>query len=117
MRNKYPILLLICLLLVILTACGGTSSSGTQKEVTITVHDNYFDPKDITVTANQPVKVTFINKGSTVHIVEIKGLIAETTMQPGETRSFTITPQKRSYMLYDELYLSKGMEGTFKGSD
>jgi iron uptake system component EfeO len=118
MRSRYAHLLLtgLVFLALALSACGGTESSA-KSEVTINVYDNYFDPKNIDVKANDAVKVTFINKGTNVHIVEIKGLIAETTMQPGETKSFTITPQKRSYKLYDELYVSKGMEGVFQGTE
>ncbi|GHO70681.1 iron ABC transporter substrate-binding protein [Ktedonobacter sp. SOSP1-52] len=124
MLVKQRMLLLILLLcglpLVLLAACGSTSDgnkTGGKNAVTINAYDNYFDPKTINVTANQPVEVTFVNKGTNVHIVEIKGLIAETTMQPGEKKSFTITPQQRSYKLYDELYVSKGMEGAFTGTD
>lgn len=106
--------LLMCgLPLVLLTACGAASNNSktsNKNAVTINAYDNYFDPKTINVSANQPVQVTFVNKGTNVHIVEIKGLVAETTMQPGEKKTFTITPQQRSYKLYDELYVSKGME-------
>lgn len=109
--------LFVCLALLF-TACGqsGTGTPGTTRQtVTVNVFDNYFDPKNITVAPGKSVEVTFINKGSNVHIVEILGLTAETTLQPGGKVTFTITPQARVYKMYDELYVSKGMVGSFSG--
>lgn len=109
--------LLLCLALLF-AACGQATSNTpgtTRQTVTVNVYDNYFDPKNISVAPSKPVEVTFINKGSNVHIVEILGLTAETTLQPGAKVTFTITPQERSYKMYDELYVSKGMLGSFSG--
>src|SRR5690242_2393839 len=120
MRAFKGVLLLVCIGLL-LTACGGQNSQTTKSDtskstaITVNVHDNYFDPQNIAVTPGQPVAVTFVNKGSNVHIVEILGLTAETTLQPGSKATFTITPQKRSYKMYDELYVSQGMQGAFSG--
>lgn len=120
MRVLKGVIFLVCIGLLF-TACGGqpsqTTKSGTSKStaITVNVHDNYFDPQNVNVTPGQPVAVTFVNKGSNVHIVEILGLTAETTLQPGSKATFTITPQKRSYKMYDELYVSQGMQGAFSG--
>ncbi|GHO91308.1 iron uptake system component EfeO [Reticulibacter mediterranei] len=120
MRVLKGVLFLVCIGLL-LTACGGQNSQATKSDtskstaITVNVHDNYFDPQNINVTPEQPVAVTFVNKGSNVHIVEILGLTAETTLQPGSKATFTITPQKRSYKMYDELYVSQGMQGAFSG--
>jgi plastocyanin len=112
-----------CLTAFGLTACGGTGSNGTssstteivKEEVTIAVHDNYFDPKEVKVLANVPIKVTFVNKGAKVHIVEIKGLTSEETLQPGQSKPFTLTAKEQSYKMYDELFESQGMTGTYQG--
>jgi iron uptake system component EfeO len=120
MRVLKGVIFLVCIGLL-LTACGGQTSQTTKSDtskstaITVNVHDNYFDPQNINVTPGQPVAVTFVNKGSNVHIVEILGLTAETTLQPGSKATFTITPQKRSYKMYDELYVSQGMQGAFSG--
>ncbi|WP_220199281.1 iron uptake system protein EfeO [Ktedonospora formicarum] len=120
-RGMHLLVLLMCssLSLFLFAACGSStgSTNSTKTSVTINAYDNYFDPKVITVPANQDVTVTFINKGTNVHIVEIKGLVAETTLQPGQQKTFTIKPQNRTYQLYDELYVGKGMEGQFTGTD
>ncbi len=120
MRVFKGVLFLACIALL-LTACGGQNSQATKSDtakstaITVNVHDNYFDPQNVAATPGQPVVVTFVNKGSNVHIVEILGLTAETTLQPGNKATFTITPQKRSYKMYDELYVSQGMQGAFSG--
>jgi iron uptake system component EfeO len=120
MRVFKGVLFLACIALL-LTACGGQNSQTTKSDaaksptITVNVHDNYFDPQNVAATPGQPVAVTFVNKGSNVHIVEILGLTAETTLQPGSKATFTITPQKRSYKMYDELYVSQGMQGAFSG--
>nr|MBA3824978.1 cupredoxin domain-containing protein [Ktedonobacterales bacterium] len=93
----------LCLLAV--TACGTIKlSNANQHAVTITIHDNYFSPNAITVPPRQPVKITLINMGVNVHIVEIKGLTPEAPLQPGQSASFTVTPQARAYQIYDEIY-------------
>ena len=96
-----------------LAACGSTTPA--KHSVTILVYDNYFDPATVTVAPRDAVTVTFTNKGKNVHIVEIKGLTGESTLQPGQSKSFTITPQERSYKMYDEIYVSGGMVGAFIG--
>ena len=106
--------ILTCLLAV--TACGTPStSSASQHAVTITIHDNYFSPDAITVPPLQPVKITLVNVGVNVHIVEIKGLTPEAPLQPGQSATFTVTPQARAYQIYDEIYVVDGMTGTFSG--
>ena len=107
-----------CLLLLLLcTSCGSTSVSAkvTQPHVTINIYDNYFDPNTVHVPPNQTTKVTFINKGTNVHIVEVRGLTPQTTILPGNSESFMISAQARPYKMYDELYVSSGMVGTYTG--
>jgi plastocyanin len=105
-----------------LAACGGGGTGGNEsptgtlkQDVTITVYDNYFDPKEVKVPTNVPVKVTFVNKGKHVHIVEIKGLTSEETLQPGQSKLFTLTAKEQSYKMYDELFESQGMTGIYQG--
>ncbi len=106
---------------LLLAACGGSSTTAEKAfqasgSLTIKAYDYYFDPKSIEVPANQPITITFTNKGKVTHIAEIKGLISETTLQPGESKTFTVTPLERAYTLYDEVYVVQGMQGVFKGT-
>ncbi|HEX5502486.1 MAG TPA: cupredoxin domain-containing protein [Thermomicrobiales bacterium] len=112
--------LALAVMMPLLGACGaGTPTSGggaaPASEVKIVAKDDVFDPKTYTVPAGQPVKVTFVNAGKHIHEVEIKGLIAETQLQPGESRSFTVTPEKKTYTLYCEIHEDQGMVGEFTG--
>jgi iron uptake system component EfeO len=109
-------------LVFLLAACGQAATPGAGSKasssapLSVNVFDNYFEPQSLSSAPRQEVEVTFTNKGSNVHIVEILGLTAETTLQPGGKVTFKITPQERSYKMYDELYVSKGMVGAFVGS-
>lgn len=109
--------LLGVLFAALLVACGTTAANvgPVESEVMITARDNLFEPKTVKVPGGKAVKVTFTNAGKNVHEVEIKGLVSETKLQPGESRSFTIKPEKQSYKIYCEIHEDKGMEGTFIG--
>jgi plastocyanin len=101
-----------------LGACGtqeNATAGPAESEVTINVKDNVFDPGTVTVPAGTAVKVTFVNQGQNVHEVEIKGLVAETKLQPGQNRSFTITPTQQTYKMYCEIHEDQGMVGQFVG--
>jgi plastocyanin len=91
---------------------GGTQASG---EIKIAAKDNVFEPKSVTVPAGKAVKVTFTNEGQNPHEVEIKDLTDETMLQPGQSKTFTITPEKKTYKMYCEIHEDQGMEGEFIG--
>lgn len=121
-RKVFPTVMalsLLTMLALLFSGCGSSSATSgavqASGKLTITAYDNYFDPKNINVPADAPITITFVNKGKVSHIVEIKGLISETTLQPGQSKSFTVTPLPRSYKLYDEVYVVSGMEGVFVG--
>ncbi len=105
--------------LAFLAGCGTeqNASEGPKAEssVRIAARDDFFDPKVVSVEADKPVEVTFVNRGSNPHEVEIKGLVPETMIQPGESRSFTVTPKRRTYRMYCEIHEDDGMEGRFVG--
>jgi len=106
---------------LVLGACGAQATATTSgagapaHEVKIVAKDNAFDPAAYAVPAGQPIRVTFLNSGKNVHELEIKGLIAETQLQPGESKSFTVTPEKQSYELYCEIHEDQGMKGESVG--
>lgn len=103
-------------------ACGSavqptatSPASAGAATVRIVGKDNVFEPSAYTVTAGKPVVVTFVNEGKNVHEFEIKGLVPETKIQPGQSREFTVTPEKKTYELYCEIHEDQGMKGTFTG--
>ncbi len=111
----------LVLLLISVAACGTSGAAGAgsvgaaDSEVRIAARDNLFEPTTVRVPAGKAVKVTFVNEGKNVHEVEIKGLVKETKLQPGESRSFTVTPEKKTYTMYCEIHEDQGMEGVFVG--
>ncbi|HEX5167173.1 MAG TPA: cupredoxin domain-containing protein [Thermomicrobiales bacterium] len=121
------ILLLVCMLSVLLAACGsdddddddaasnGAAASPAANTIRIVTNDNVFEPEAVTAPAGEPVTVTFVNEGDNVHEVEIEGLVDETMLQPGESKDFTFTPEKKEYRMYCEIHEDEGMEGTFTG--
>lgn len=120
----------ICALPVLLTvtACGtqdsgsavgtsgtqGASSGGSATEIVITANDNKFEPAEYTAPSGQPLKITLKNAGNNPHTVEIEKLIAETSLAPGQSKSFEIAAQSPgTYELECEIHLDEGMKGTF----
>lgn len=77
--------------------------------------DNQFEPATDTTPAGKPVKVTFVNEGENLHEVKGKGLMPEMKLQPGQSRKFTVTPEKKTYELSGEIPVEQGMKGTFTG--
>ena len=108
------------MMIALLSACGGQSSATKTapkkvSDVTITVRDDFFDPDTVAVTPNQSMNLTFVNKGNTVHLIEVQGLTGDITLQPGDTITTLVKPLARSYNMVDELHYKSGMAGTLIG--
>ena len=96
---------------------GGTSSTTPQadaQEVRIVAKDNIFDPMTYTVEAGKPIKLTAVNEGQEVHEVEVKDLMPETKLVPGESKTVDLGAlQPGTYRIYCEIHKDQGMEGEF----
>lgn len=116
-------LALVGVLSVLLAACGdddgaasaGSTDSPAANTIRIVTNDNVFDPEAVTAPVGEAVTVTFVNEGDNVHEIEIVDLVDETMLQPGESRSFTFTPEQKEYRMYCEIHEDEGMTGTFTG--
>jgi plastocyanin len=125
MNRWRGLLVLVCVLSMLFVACGddddddassdGAAASPAANTIRIVAKDNVFEPEAVTATAGEPVTVTFVNEGDNVHEVEIVDLVDETMLQPGESKSFTFTPEQKEYRMYCEIHEDEGMEGTFTG--
>lgn len=80
-------------------AAGGSDEAASQ-EVTITMHDIYFDPAELTIPANTPVKVVLPNQGAAVHDFSIDSLGISVTVNPGETGEVVINAPAGEYDFY-----------------
>lgn len=77
---------------------GGDTAAA--QEVTITMHDIYFDPAEMTIPANTPVKVLIPNEGAAVHDFSIDALGISVTVNPGETGEVVINAPAGEYEYY-----------------
>ncbi len=114
--SALPLLLLLTTLLAGCGEGGAAAASGPPpagvQEVRIAARDNVFEPKTVKLEAGKKVRVTFANEGKNVHEPEIKGLIGETKLAAGQSKSFDVTPKAGTLRLYCEIHESQGMEGT-----
>ena len=97
------------------TATVGGGSGGTQQgaqEINIVAKDNLFEPKTYTAEAGKPIRITATNSGQNVHEVEVKDLLPETKLSPGQNKSIDLqSAQPGTYRVYCEIHEDEGMEG------
>lgn len=89
-----------------------TPSPGDAQEIRIVAKDNMFDPKTYTAQSGKPLSLVALNEGQNVHEVEVKGLMSESKLTPGQSKTVSIgalTPG--AYKIYCEIHSSEGMEG------
>ena len=92
------------------TAPAATTAEGTAAGPTVTIdaEDIYFKPNLITLPADTPVTVVFTNKGQAVHNFSLndhnnsglENLNIDVTVNPGETKTFTINAPAGDYYFY-----------------
>ena len=104
-------------------ACGGgggkkePTKTVTNGEITVDAFDVHFDVGDIKTKAG-PLKVTLVNKGAQPHTFRVKDTDFELKVQPGETKSGTVTLEKGTYD-YDcsfDGHAAQGMKGEIQVS-
>ena len=100
------------------TSTGGSASSsratGDGQTITITATDNLFNPKTYSAAAGKPMQLTLVNTGKNIHKVEVKGLISETELAPGQTKTLDVpNPTAGTYKIYCETHEDTGMTGEF----
>jgi plastocyanin len=109
----------------LLQACGGNStsvlrSSGTPtsnatnidiRGIRIVARDNVFEPR--TYVAQGPAfRISMSNEGSNIHEVEVEGLVPETRLAPGQSKSLDVADVKAgTYRIYCEIHEDERMEG------
>ena len=114
--------LLSAMMFLLVVGCGseptptpgaGAGAEGVQS-VTITAKDNVFEPASYTVEAGQPIKLTVVNAGQNIHEVEVKDLLPETKLAPGQSKTVDVASQQPgTHKIYCEIHEDTGMEGEF----
>ena len=81
---------------------------------TVTSHDIYFDPKELTVPADQEVVVSLPNEGATAHNFSIDALGISVDEAAGETYEATVNAPAGDYEYYCNVpgHKQAGMVGT-----
>src|SRR5688572_27862295 len=100
------------------TASTKTSSSESER-VAVSMKDNFFEPKDISVERGEAITFAVKNDGQAIHDMHIMSLTAEgkdfmsnTTVQPGESSSSTATFSKAGTLKFQCDFHLPDMVGT-----
>lgn len=98
------------------TVTNVTTKSNDAKTFTIDATEFSFKPDAFTLSAGEPVTLTFRNMGKYPHNFTISALNIHTkTIQPGESDTITFTPSKAGlfeYICSVDSHADKGMKGT-----
>ena len=80
------------------TTSGSSNSSKEATEVKVVMHDNTFDPAEITVNSGAPVKFEVKNEGTAIHNMSIqsqagegKNYTSDAIVKPGGESTFEVT--------------------------
>jgi plastocyanin len=93
---------------------GNGSGQADVQEITITSKDSVFDPATYTAEAGKPIKLTVVNAGQNVHEVEVKDLMPETKLAPGQSKTVELPAQQAgTHRIYCEIHEDEKMEGEF----
>ena len=107
---------LLCVLLLLLTACSAGTPRPEPLGVVIRAHEFQFDVPAITARVRQTTTLRFENTGVLDHALALDewGVRTE-TVRPGQVAEVTFTPQKAgTYTFYCAVagHLAAGMVGT-----
>lgn len=90
------------------------ASAGAAETITVTMHDIYFDPKEITIPAGTDVTIVIVNEGAALHDFIIDELgIDSGDVPPGETVEIVINAPAGEYEYYCDVpgHRAAGMFG------
>ncbi|HET7094976.1 MAG TPA: cupredoxin domain-containing protein, partial [Thermomicrobiales bacterium] len=94
---------------------GGAAAPAAAKTYTITAHDIFFDPKELTIPANTDVTIHLPNEGASPHDFSIDALKISVALDPGETdKTVVINAPPGDYEYYCNVpgHKEAGMVGT-----
>lgn len=101
------------------TKNSGSSSSGKSETVTVSMKDNFFEPKDLTVEAGDTITFIAKNEGQALHNMMIQSAAAEgkdfmsdAMVNPGAESKFTATFKKKGTIKFQCAYHMPDMVGT-----
>lgn len=95
-------------------AAAGGEAAPAAASVDVSMHDIYFDPVEIAISADTPTEFHFVNDGAAVHDFTIDSLGIAVTLNPGETATETVNAPAGEYEYYCSIpgHKDAGMVGT-----
>ncbi|MCO5221544.1 MAG: cupredoxin domain-containing protein [Thermomicrobiales bacterium] len=99
-------------------ATGGESGGASADAVTVSMHDMYFDPSELTIAADTPTTFHFVNDGAAAHDFTIDALDIHVSLNPGESADIEINAPAGEYEYYCSVpgHKDAGMVGTLTAS-
>lgn len=95
-----------------LGAFAETQPSETVKAIEVELHDDYFNPKDISIPNGKTTTLILTNKGKKEHTFTVKKLGIDARIQPGQQTTITVEPKNPgTYELICQYHFLKGMVG------
>ncbi|WHX98105.1 cupredoxin domain-containing protein [Neobacillus sp. DY30] len=84
----------------------------TVKAIEVELHDNYFNPKIITIPHGKPTTLILKNVGQREHTFTVKELRIDEEVQPGKEKTITVKLEKPgTYELICSYHSNEGMVG------
>jgi plastocyanin len=99
------------------TSAKSASSSAASGSSTVTLGDNFFQPKTITGKAGATVKLTLKNTGAAEHTFTIDSQHVNTVLTAGKSATVSVKiPASGSVQFYCQFHKALGMVGTVKAA-
>ncbi|MEY2196848.1 cupredoxin domain-containing protein [Neobacillus sp. BF23-41] len=84
----------------------------TVKAIEVELHDDYFNPRVITIPNGKTTTLILKNQGKKEHTFTVENLSIDTEVQPGTEKTITVQPKNPGpYDLICRYHFMKGMAG------
>lgn len=110
-------LVVLLAMIVVVTTLGSRGALADQpletvKAIEVELHDDYFNPKVITIPNGTTTTLTLRNKGKKEHTFTVEKLGIDAEVQPGKEKTITVGPkQPGTYELICRYHFQQGMVG------
>ena len=89
-----------------------TQSIGSVKAIEVKLHDDYFNPKVITIPNGRTTTLILKNEGKKEHTFTVEKLSIDAEVQPGKEKTITVNPKNPgTYELICRYHFNEGMVG------
>jgi uncharacterized cupredoxin-like copper-binding protein len=89
-----------------------TQPMETVKAIEVELNDDYFNPKDITISNGSTTTLILKNKGKEEHTFTVEKLKIDVEVQPGKEKTITVKPNNPgTYELICRYHFNEGMVG------